>query len=179
MLQFNTTCPVDFSKINCASSETNSFPNFGWTYQSITCGSTSFLKTKSEIFLVWPETNSSISKNSPVYRVNSQYLSYLNGTPAGILGQNIEVKIKLANPISKDIHQNFFCSFTNGIANYSISSIGDKEDELSCIVPATYGFDVNSGNSVHLIYSFMEQTFKINKSPLYVVAFSISNLTQL
>jgi hypothetical protein len=171
ILQFNTNCLVDFSKISCATSETNSFSNFASTNQTITCRSSFNLNSKSEIFLVWSETNSSISKNSTVYRVYSQYLSYLNGTPAGVSGKNVQVKMKLSKSISKEIHQHLFCSLTNGIANYSVSAFDNKEDEISCIVPASFNINVNSGNNVDLKYLYSNQLFSISKSPLYIVTF--------
>jgi hypothetical protein len=131
------------------------------------------LNSKSEIFLVWSETNSSISKNSTVYRVYSQYLSYLNGTSAGVSGQNVTVKMKLSKPISKEIHQHLFCSLQNGTSTYSVSAIDNKEDEISCIVPTSFDINVNSGNNVHLKYLYSKQLFSISKSPLYVVTFSM------
>jgi hypothetical protein len=161
-LKISDTCNVDFSNIKCSNNlETISFEN-----NSITCNVTNVQNIRSEISLLW--SNETISKNVSIYKIHSQYLSYLEGTPAGIIGQNMTVKIKLEKLIPREIHQHLQC-FSDSIS--VVKTLNSMDDQLSCVFPASKNSNVHSGNLVHLRYTFENQSFNISKSPLYIVVF--------
>jgi hypothetical protein len=171
-LLFNTSCDVDYSKIQCGNSENvNSFINVGSSNKLITCESNSIRNVKSDIFLVWPDSNTAISQNTTVYRIYSQYISYLEGTSSALLGQNVSVKIKMEKSISKDIHNHLFCSFASGNETSLVTTLNNRDDEVSCIVRAIREISISSISRVNLRYSFSNQTFDISKSWIFVVIF--------
>jgi hypothetical protein len=171
-LLFNTSCDVDYSKIQCGNSENvNSFINVGSSNKSITCESNSIRNAKSDIFLVWPDSKTTISQNSIVYRIYSQYISYLEGTSSALLGQNVSVKIKMEKSISKDIHKHLFCSFSGGNETSLVTTLNNRDDEVSCIVKAFRDNSFYPVARVILMYSFSNQIFYFTKSWIFVEIF--------
>jgi hypothetical protein len=122
------------------------------------------------LYLVWRDTNDQISQNSTIYRIEPQYLSYLEGTPSGILGQKFIVKIKLDKPISKDIHKILFCNGT-GNPNATVTTLNNRDDEISCEIVAQKNPLVNSGNQIFLKYSLDGIVYFVGKTFLYVITF--------
>jgi hypothetical protein len=170
-LTFNISCSVDYSKIDCGNTESgNATTRFASNSTSVICQSFPIKSPKSELYLVWRDTGDRISQNSTIYRISSQYLSYLEGTPSGILGQNMIVKIKLEKPISKDVHKFLFCNGT-GNPNATVTTLNDRDDEVSCEIVAQKNIMVNSGNQIFLKYSFENQQEFVGKTFLYVITF--------
>jgi hypothetical protein len=167
-LQFNSACEVDYSRIQCVNTESfNKSTSLIANQQSVTCGTNMISNVKSEMFLVWSDSNEIISQNLTIYRIHLQYLNYLEGTSSGLLGQNVSLKIKLEKAISKDIHNHLICSL-NGV-NSSVSTVNNRDDEISCIVKPSL-----NETKVYLKYSFSNQTFDVSKTHLFIVIFGNS-----
>jgi hypothetical protein len=160
-LKISDICNVDFSNIKCSNNIETLFEN-----NSIACNVSNIQNIRSEIFLLW--SNETISQNVSIYKIQSQYLSYLEGTPAGIIGQNMTVNIKLEKSIPKEIHQHLQC-FSGSIS--IAKTINNTDDQISCVITASKNANVHSGNLVYLRYTFENLSFNVSKSPLYVVVF--------
>jgi hypothetical protein len=166
-LQFKTPCDVDYTKILCGNTKNlNKTAALVANQQLVSCRSDVISNVKSEMFLVWSDSNEIISKNLTTYRIQLQYLNYLEGTSSGLIGQNVSMKIKLQHPISKDIHNLLFCSL-NGV-NSSVSTLNNRDDEISCVVKPSL-----TETKVHLKYSFSNQNFDVSKTYLFIVLFGI------
>jgi hypothetical protein len=161
---------VDYSSFSCfRPSKTDAITP---SSTSATCATGSLSEPRNNIYLGWGNTNYRISENVTIYRIYSQYLSYANGTSAGIVGKDMLVKIKLEKPISKEIHNTLRCFIPSG-ANATAVTLNGKDDEISCLLPVEKNNSVNSGNLVDLKYINLGKIYSVSKSPLYIVSFGI------
>ena len=155
-ITFNSlSCNIDFSKFKCGDSENSKpYSSSKSTSSYVECPTNNVKNQRNQMFLVWSDTNDTISTNTSIYRIYPQFVDIINGTDTGLYGEAVVMKLKLDKGIPKEIHNHLFCYRIENSTNATVSTINNLDNEISCSVLADRSEKGRATIAIELRYYF-------------------------